>query len=114
MRIIIAGSRNCQNYNELLKAIAASGFKPNVVISGTARGIDRMAERWAIRHNISVERYPANWEKFGKSAGYIRNAQMIKKAEALIALWDGKSKGTENIINLARKAGLVVYVWKIS
>ncbi len=62
---------------------------------------------------MPIERYPADWDKHGKPAGYIRNAEMADKAEALLALWDGQSRGTLHMINLAKKKGLLVYVWNL-
>jgi hypothetical protein len=110
MRTIIAGSRTCTFYTELLKALFVAGWQPTVVLSGTARGVDRMGEEWAKSHKIPIERYSADWEKYGRRAGHIRNAEMVKNAEALIALWDGKSPGTKDVIEQANNAGLTVYV----
>ena len=113
MRTIIAGSRDNVCYNDLLEALAATEWQPTVVISGTARGADRLGERWAKENDITTELYPADWDKHGKSAGYKRNAEMARNAEALIALWDHKSKGTKHMIDLATKAGLVVYIHRV-
>jgi hypothetical protein len=81
-----------------------------VVLSGTARGADTLGENWARRRDVPVERHPADWETHGKRAGFIRNALMVKKADMLVAFWDGKSKGTEHVIGIAKKAGLQVTV----
>lgn len=112
MRTIIAGGRNATNYSDLLKAISAIEWKPSVVISGTANGADKLGERWAIENNIHLEKYPAEWNKYGKRAGYLRNLVMSEKADALLALWDGKSRGTKHMIDIATKAGLLVYIWR--
>lgn len=110
LRTIIAGSRNCNNYDDLLNAIEEIGWCPSVVISGTANGVDEMGERWAIEHDIPLEKYPAQWEKYGKQAGYLRNKQMAENAEALLALWNGKSKGTKHMIDIAFNKNLKIFI----
>ncbi len=113
MKTIIAGSRDGVVYNDIVEAVKESGFDISVVISGAARGADRFGERYAKENNIEIEQYPADWNQYGKSAGYIRNSQMANVADALIAIWDGTSKGTKNMINTAEKKGLKVFVYKI-
>ena len=110
MRTIIAGSRDCTDMDVLKTAIADCGWAPTVVISGTARGVDQLGESWAEENKIPCEQYPANWNKYGKSAGYHRNVVMADKAEALIAIWDGKSKGTQLMIHIAKDRGLKSHV----
>lgn len=114
MRTIIAGSRDCSHYNDLLRAINTINWVPTVILSGTARGVDRMGERWAMEHNVPIERYPADWNKHGKSAGYKRNHIMAQNADALLALWNFKSKGTKHMIDLAYRYKLLVYVWDVT
>ena len=82
------------------------------MLSGTARGVDQAGEKWAVSRDIPVERYPADWTYYGKQAGYRRNEQMAEKAEALIAVWDGSSRGTKHMIDTANKKGLKVFVWR--
>ena len=65
---------------------------------GCARGVDSLGEDWAIKNNIPVKQFPADWEYFGKSAGIVRNKQMAEYAEAAIVVWDGKSMGSKNMI----------------
>ena len=113
MRTIIAGSRNITDYNVLLQAIQECPFSISTILSGTARGVDKMGERFAVEQKIPLEKYPADWNKYGKSAGYKRNELMAEKAEALLSIWDGKSKGTKNMINIAKIKGLKVYIYKI-
>ena len=110
MRTIIAGCRTATDFQDVQKAIEDSEFDISVVISGAARGADKLGEEWAARNNISIERYPANWDKYGRSAGPIRNGEMAKVADALIALWDGQSRGTKNMIETAEKKGLKVHI----
>ena len=113
MRTIIAGSRNINNYTTVRCAIENSGFTPTVVISGGARGVDKFGEMYAKSRGIKLEIYPANWNKFGKSAGYKRNYQMAQLSDALIAIWNGKSKGTAHMINLAKSKNLKVHVYHV-
>jgi hypothetical protein len=110
MRTIIAGSRSITLYAVVKLAVARAPWTPTVVLSGTARGVDLLGERWAKTNGVPIERYPANWDKYGNRAGMIRNAEMVDKAEALIAVWDGLSGGTEFTIRLAQNMGLQVYI----
>lgn len=110
MKVIVAGSRNICDYHTVEKAIKESGFEITELVSGGARGVDAVGESWARRYEIPFKVFPAQWSKFKLEAGPIRNAQMAEYAEALIAVWDGKSKGTMNMIKLARAANLKVHV----
>jgi YspA, cpYpsA-related SLOG family len=104
MKTIICGSRDCWNPKILNDALDHCGWTPTLVISGCARGADLLGEQWATANNIPILRFPAQWNKYGKSAGYLRNKEMLKEAEAVIALWDGRSKGTEHMIKIAAKS----------
>jgi Protein of unknown function (DUF2493). len=73
------------------------------VVSGTARGADTAGEAWAEHHGVPVERFPADWDEHGKSAGPIRNQEMADYADAVVAIWDGKSSGTHNMIRTGRE-----------
>jgi hypothetical protein len=110
MKVIIAGSRDIEDYAVVEKAINDSGFEITSVISGTARGVDLLGEKYAKTNNIPILRFPANWNLYGKSAGYRRNQEMSKNADALIAIRLNNSKGTSHMIDIARKDGLKVYV----
>ena len=101
MKTIIAGSRTITNYEDVLEAISLVGWDITEVVSGGAKGVDRMGERYAKYYKIPLKRFPANWDKYGKSAGIIRNNDMAKYADALIAIWDLKSKGTKHMIDIA-------------
>jgi hypothetical protein len=110
MRTIIAGSRAITNYHAVAEAVVESGFKISEVVSGTASGVDTLGELWATQNAIPIKRFPANWEAFGPRAGMLRNQRMADYANALIAVHDGESPGTANMINEARKRGLQVHV----
>jgi len=111
MNVIIAGSRTFRNWVFLKNSIDSLGWNIDTIISGHASGADSMGERYADYKAIDKEIYPANWKKHGKSAGYIRNSKMATLADALIAFWDGKSKGTKHMIDIATKAGLEVIIF---
>lgn len=115
MRTIIAGSRNVTDYSIVYEAIKNSGWMHDisVVISGGAKGVDTLGERFAKEHQLPVERYLANWNKYGKAAGYKRNQEMAMDAEALIAVWDCKSKGTGHMIEIANEYELDVFIWRV-
>lgn len=113
MRTIIAGSRTIKDYDVVKEAIEKSGFDITTLISGTADGVDRLAERWAIENSIDVEQHPADWDKWGRSAGTIRNQEMAECAEACILVWDRNSKGTKNMLINAINNRLKVYVHDI-
>ena len=110
MKTIIAGSRTATDYRMLLEALVECGWSVTEVVSGTARGADQLGEQFANEFNLPLHQYPADWAQYGKRAGYVRNAEMAQNAEALIALWDGKSKGTRDMINRALDQDLAVYI----
>ena len=110
MKTIVAGSRGVTNPKHLIDALCECGWWPTEVVSGTARGADQMGEAWAYSNRVPVRRFPADWNRHGKIAGMLRNAEMANYAEALIALWYGESRGTKNMIDTARRQGLKVHV----
>ena len=111
--VIIAGGRDFNDY-PLLKAkcdkILASKSQTHniVVITGAARGADSLGEQYAREKGYTIDSRPADWNAHGKSAGFIRNVQMANSADALIAFWDGQSKGTKHMIDTAINKGLEV------
>lgn len=113
-KIIIAGGRDFNNYALLKgyvdKFLSTYPSDSIEIVSGNARGADKLGERYAKEHNLPVKLFPANWDKYGKRAGYLRNQEMADYANMLIAFWDRKSKGTNHMINIAKKAGLIVKV----
>ena len=112
-KIIIAGSRDFNDYEFLKKKLVNLRdlfIDDDVIISGHARGADALGERFAKEYNIPLKLFPADWNKYGKSAGYIRNKEMADNADVLVAFWDGKSRGTKNMINIAIDKGLEVHI----
>jgi hypothetical protein len=112
MKTIIAGSRTITREAIVRDAINCCGWNITEVVSGCAKGVDQLGEELARDSDIPVAQFPANWNKYGRSAGPIRNREMAKYAEALIAIWDGKSRGTANMIKVAKGLDLKVFVWK--
>lgn len=80
------------------------------IVSGTARGADQLGERYAAERGLSIKRFPADWDRDGKSAGYLRNVRMAEYADAAIVFWDGVSKGSKHMVDVAKKKGLPVRV----
>ena len=76
-------------------------------------GSDGGGERFAHDFSLPVTRFPANWDAHGKRAGFLRNQEMAEHADALIALWDGHSRGTKSMIDIATKKGLAVHVHRV-
>ena len=113
MKTIIAGGRDFHDYEFLKAHVDPNGVTE--IVSGTAPGADTLGERFAFENNIPVTRFLADWDKYGKSAGPIRNRQMAKYGDQLIAFWDGKSRGTKNMIETMREYDkpITVYVYDI-
>ena len=114
MKTIIAGSREITDFQVVEHAINSSGFEITEVVSGTARGVDLEGEGWASLNDVPIKRFPAKWNEdgiFDRGAGHKRNAAMAEYADALIAIWDGASPGTRNMINCAAQAGIKIYVY---
>lgn len=114
-KLIIAGSKGFDDYELLEREVLAyadsipEDFSVSIV-SGGARGADRLGEIFAYAHGAQVYRYPADWNSYGKSAGYIRNDQMALIADGLIAFWDGNSKGTKHMIDIMNRHQKPVYI----
>lgn len=116
LRIIVAGSRTFNDY-DLLESTLSDYLKENnnvTIISGAAKGADQLGERFARKYRYNLKCFPAQWDTYGKSAGPIRNRKMAEYASEghgiLFAFWDGNSRGTKSMIELAKKYGLEVYV----
>jgi hypothetical protein len=120
IRIIIAGSRDFNDYALLEKAlreyITSRKINPDEIeiVSGHARGADSLGELFAKNNKLQLAKFPAQWDKYGKSAGYIRNREMadyaLQETGVLFAFWDGQSRGTNHMINFSREKGLEVHV----
>lgn len=112
MRVIVAGGRDFDNY-ELLKRkmdVLLSKTEDVEIISGTARGADTLGEEYAKEKGYKIAYFPAKWDIYGKRAGYIRNEEMANYADACVCFWDGVSRGTKHMINLAKKHNIKLRV----
>lgn len=115
LKVIVAGGREFNDYARLSADLFdyAESVGEDVgisIVSGMARGADKLAHTFAIREGVKVYEFPADWDKFGKRAGYVRNAAMAEFADALVAFHDGQSKGTTNMIQTMEKMGKPVTV----
>ena len=114
MKLIVAGTRDFNDYVLLaakLDAILANTPKDQIeIVSGTSAGADKLGEQYAISNNLGLKRFPADWKKYNKKAGPIRNEEMAQYATHCVCFWDGKSKGTANMIELANQYNLVLRV----
>ena len=105
IKLMVCGSRTIVDRDFIYKTIdecIAEKFPSDeiIIIEGEARGVDSIAKQWAIDHNKQIEAYPANWDLYGKSAGFRRNVDMVKACDYCLIIWDGKSKGTKHDIVL--------------
>ena len=102
MRVAIVGSRNYSD-PERVRAYVRKLPPNTVVVSGGARGVDTWAVEEAKLHLFETVVFPADWNKWGKSAGYVRNITIVENADRVVAFWDGGSRGTMHTIRLAHK-----------
>lgn len=105
MKIIIAGGRDFNNYPHLEKIMDYYNKKGDIteIVCGMAYGADSHGEYWARCNGIDVAEFPADWGKYGNRAGPVRNGEMADYADSLIVFWDGKSRGTKNMITQMEK-----------
>ena len=120
MNLAIVGSRDFTNYKVLEKSVFFVLNALNLEIkdiehicSGGARGVDTLAEMFAEKYDIKTNIFKANWNLLGKSAGYLRNIDIIKNSDIVIAIHKNRSKGTQHSINLAKKLNKKVFVLSI-
>lgn len=114
-RVVVAGCRNYTNYREAKDFIdtCLSDIRKNntiIIVSGGCQGADLLGERYALENGFTVEKHPAQWQKYGRSAGPKRNLEMAEISDVVICFWDGKSKGTKSMIQCAQKCGKPVRV----
>lgn len=105
MKVIIAGSRTFHDYQFLKEEMEKLNLKIDEVVCGEAKGADSLGKQWAIENNIPVQSFYPDWNRLGKAAGMIRNHQMGYYADYLVAFWDGKSKGTKDMIDYMQQLG---------
>ena len=112
MKVIIAGGRDFNNYDLLCrKADKILSRQTEIeIVSGIAKGADKLGERYSVERGYKITRFPADWNFFGKSAGYIRNVEMAEYADTLILFWNGKSKGSGHMLKIATEMKLKIRV----
>ena len=111
-KVIIAGGRDFTDFGYVKGYMATlpPWLDVKEVVCGMAPGADECGHRWAQYNSIPVTKFYADWDKYGKRAGPLRNLQMAEYADGLIAFWDGKSPGTKDMIMQAQQHGLWTYV----
>ena len=119
MKVIIAGSRDYDDYEQFEETLYRNHCHPDSgsfffseVVSGGARGADRLGELFAVERDMPCTTFTPAWGRLGKRAGYVRNEEMASYADALIAFWDGESRGTKHMIDIALREGLDVHVYR--
>ena len=110
--LAIVGSRTFDDYKMLcgLIKILKKKYIIKKIVSGGAQGADSLGERYGKENNIETLIFPADWNKYGKAAGFIRNKTIVDNCDVVLALWDGKSKGTQHTINIATDKNKKVYI----
>jgi hypothetical protein len=116
-KLIVAGGRDFDDYELLSTSIMtlANGIyedKGVSIVSGMARGADKLAVQFARTHNVKLYEFPADWNTLGKGAGFVRNAQMAAVSHGLLSFWDGESRGTKHMIETMHKLNKPVFIIK--
>lgn len=112
-RVIIAGGRGFDNYaylEQTMDFLLQNIEDEIIIVCGEARGADALGKRYAEERGYQIRSFPPNWEKYGFGAGPIRNEDMAKYAHALVAFWDGQSRGTRQMIETARRYRLRIKI----
>ena len=112
MNVVICGSRGITDRDLVEYLIENSEFDITGVIEGGAKGVDTIAGEWARAQNIPVTVVKPDWHAHGLYAGPKRNREMVQMGEAVIAVWDGKSRGTQSTIAYAKEYGKPIKIWK--
>ena len=113
MKTIIAGSRTITNYKLIKETLDNINFKITEIVSGTAIGVDKLGEKYGLENNIQIKQFPANWDKYGKSAGYIRNKDMADYADDCIVFYNGISNGSNHMIKISKENNLILKIFII-
>ena len=113
---MVCGSRDCDDQigiSRILTLLSLLGGKPAIMITGGAVGVDTLAGNWAIANDVRLVLYQPEWTRHGKSAGVIRNTQLVNDADFILAFWDGRSKGTRDSIQKAMRSGKPLLVFNV-
>lgn len=117
MRVIVAGSRDCPvTYMQVVRGLRSARFPaPTAIVhGGCPTGADAAAGAWAKLNGVFCRVFPAEWERLGLAAGPARNREMAEYGQALLAFWDGQSRGTSSMIAIAGGRGLRVHVVRVT
>lgn len=111
MKAIVCGGRDYSdsNYLEQVLDLCVKWWDLQLIITGGAKGADSLAHQWALKRKLATEIHHADWSSYGKAAGMIRNKAMLAQEPNVVIAFDGGS-GTENMITIARKAGIPVFI----
>ena len=113
--MIVAGTRDLDRKQvDALLAARLPKHGPNVILSGRSGSVDLAGEAWAATHGVPVEIFNPDWKRLGRAAGPIRNEAMAMVATHLFLLWDGKSRGSADMLRRAVKRGLPFIEWRVS
>ncbi len=109
MKLAIVGSRSYTNY-DLVETKMVEYLKEKdieitelEIVSGGAKGVDKIAEYFAEKHSLPIKIFHADWDLYGKAAGMVRNKDIVNESEMVFIFWDGKSPGTKNTLGLCKK-----------
>ena len=118
--VLICGGRTQLNYDDfekcVLEVLTENNLSDIEIVSGCCKGVDLLGEEFAHKHNHPVAQFPAEWNKYGRGAGIVRNKQMLEyiasfEKSIVIAFWNGTSKGTGYTVNQAKKMGIQVFIY---
>ena len=117
-KVIVADGRDFADYaylkeklDEVFGSLWDINSHPIEIISGMAKGADTLGIRYAEEHKLTMVLSPANWKKYHRMAGILRNMNMLVTATHLVAFWDGKSHGTKHMIEIAKAKGIPVWIF---
>lgn len=111
VRVCVFGGRDYNDY-ERVSNVLDKITRFDSIVCGEARGADSLGRRYAEEHNIQIDSFPAEWDKHGKRAGYIRNRDMANSCDLAIGFWDGKSRGTGNMIGLCDLLDVPTFIFR--
>lgn len=113
MKLAVIGSTGFDNYDIMTVVIdeLRNLYKINTIVSGGAKGADSLAEIYAKDHKLKLIVFPAQWDKYEKSAGFIRNNTIWDNSDLGVAFWDGSSKGTAHSFKISKKQQKKLYVF---
>lgn len=115
-RVIVAGSRNITSLAAIEDALQGSTFTARLteIVSGGARGVDKLGEHWARSRGVPLRVFPADWGRHPRLAGRLRNTEMAEYADALVAIWDGRSTGTKHMIEAMLYRSKPTYIRRVT